>query len=106
MFQNRFLKENVELIEIIEEEIICVFGNRNKVNAHVNISLLIYNRLNNSVLSKITCPMYIYIIAITFILRKEMQELKSLMTALMVKTLPANPGDIDSGLIPGSFPSL
>ena len=50
--------------------------------------------------------MYIYIIAITFILRKEMQELKSLMTALVVKTLPANPGDIDSGLIPGSFPSL
>ena len=86
---------------------LCLFGNRNKVNIHVNISLLIYNQLNNSVLSEITYLMYIYITAITFILHKAMQELKSLMAAVVVKNLPAKAGGIrDSGLIPGSGRSL
>ena len=86
---------------------LCLFRNRNKVNIHVNISLLIYNQLNNSVLSEIIYPRYIYITAITFIPHKEMQELKSLMAAVVVKNLPAKAGDIrDSGLIPGSGRSL
>ena len=51
--------------------------------------------------------MYIYITAITFILHKAMQELKSLMAAVAVKNLPAKAGGIrDSGLIPGSGRSL
>ena len=73
---------------------LCLFRNRNKVNIHVNISLLIYNQLNNSVLSEIIYPRYIYITAITFIPHKEMQELKSLMAAVVVKNLPAKAGGV------------